>query len=187
MISAIAMAWKNWEHWQHNMFPIALDLSQVSLLLIGQGPAFDRRKAQLIEAGATRILCRESLNEYDIEHVAVVMVAGLDYAVSSHIAASVREAGKLVNVEDVNDLCDFYFTAHIRRGDLMIAVSTGGASPTLAKRIRDTIGAMFDEKWTGYTAMIKEFRTGLRAKGKTMPEVAAACEEFLDEKGWLKP
>jgi len=181
------MAWKSWERWQHNMFPIALDLSQIPLLLIGQGGAFDKRKAQLVEAGATKLVCRDSLNDYDVENAAVVMVAGLDYDASAQIARIAREAGKLVNVEDVNDLCDFYYTAHIRRGDLMIAVSTGGASPTLAKRIRDLIGSYFDEKWTGYTANIKEFRTGLRAQGKSMHEVAMECEKFIDEKGWLKP
>lgn len=169
------------------MYPVALDLSRVRVLLIGQGDAFARREAQLVEAGATKITVRGGFNEADLKDVSVVMVAGLSHDESSRIATAARAAGKLVNVEDVAELCDFIFTAHIRRGDLLIAVSTGGASPTLAKRVRDTIAVRFDDKWTGYTQLIKEFRDGLRAKGASMKEVAAASERFLEEKGWLKP
>jgi precorrin-2 dehydrogenase/sirohydrochlorin ferrochelatase len=169
------------------MYPIVLDLSKAAILLIGHGEPFAKRKAQLEAAGASKLLTRGSFNAYDLEAVSVVMVAGLSNEESAHIAAAAREEHKLVNVEDVSELCDFIFTAHIMRGDLLIAVSTGGASPTLAKRVRDVISQRFDEKWTGYTQLIKEFRDSLRAQGKTMKEVAAASEKFIEEKGWLRP
>lgn len=169
------------------MFPIALDLSKIPLLLIGKGEAFEKRKAQLIDAGAGKLICRESFNAYDLDDVSIVLVAGLDVAASEIIAHEARAEGKLVNVEDMNELCDFTYTAHIRRGDLLIAVSTGGASPTFAKRVRDNIATLFDEKWAGYTQMMKELRQELKAKGGTMKSIMAASEKFLDEKGWFKP
>ena len=168
------------------MFPIALDLSKIPVLLVGAGEAFVRRKVQLEGAGATKLICRESFNAYDLEVVSVVMVAGLAHGEAARVAHEAREAGRLVNVQDVNELCDFYYTAHIRRGDLLIAVSTNGASPTLAKRVRDRIATLFDDKWAGYTEAMKEFRLGLKAQGKSMKAVMAASEKFLDEKGWLK-
>lgn len=169
------------------MYPVALDLKTLPILLVGGGDAFARRKKQMEEAGATQLFTADHFNEYDLEEVAIVMVAGLSYDDSKHIATRARAAKKPVNVEDVNELCDFYFTAHIRRGDLLIAVSTGGASPTLAKRVRDKIASVFDDTWTSRTDLIKNFRDSLRAQGKTMKEVAAASEKFLEEKGWLKP
>ncbi len=161
------------------MYPIALDLTKVPIFLTGEGEAFEKRKRQLTEHGATKLVCH-------MEEAAVVMVAGLDSSVSGIIAGDARAAGKLVNVEDVPELCDFYFTSYVRRGDLLIAVSTNGASPTLAKRVREKIAGLFGEEWANHTRVMKELRERLRGEGKSMQEVMAASDAFLDEKGWLK-
>jgi len=168
-------------------YPIALDLTQLPILLIGDGPAFAKRKKQLEEAGAQHLNCRATFAETDLADAVVIMVVGLSYDASKLIADAARAAKKLVNVEDVNELCDFTFTAHIRRGDLLIAVSTNGASPTLAKRVRDNIAHIFDDKWAGYTQAMKELRQQLKAQGKNMRDIMLASEKFLEEKGWLKP
>ncbi|MEQ1706487.1 MAG: NAD(P)-dependent oxidoreductase, partial [Rickettsiales bacterium] len=120
------------------------------------------------------------------ENVAIVMVAGLPYEQSKQIFDAARAAGKLVNVEDMNDLCDFYFTANVKRGDLVIAVSTGGASPTLSRKIRDYIAAKFGAEWEERTEEMKNFRKNLKEQGKNIPQVLEASEIFLKEKGWLK-
>lgn len=169
------------------MFPISLNLATVPILLVGEGEAFAKRKAQLEAAGATKLVCRNAFNAYDLEVVTVVMVVGFDHDTSSNIVRLAREEGRLVNVEDVPELCDFYFTSFIQRGELMIAVSTNGASPTLAKRVRDRIAHLFDEQWVGYTQVMKELRLQLKAQGHNMKSIMAASEKFLDEKGWLKP
>ncbi len=168
------------------MFPISLNLAAVPILLVGEGEAFAKRKAQLEAAGATKLICRNAFNAYDLEVVTVVMVVGFDYDTSSTIARLAREEGRLVNVEDVSELCDFYFTSFVQRGELTIAVSTGGASPTLAKRVRQHIASMFGEEWAGYTQVIKEFRLQLKEQGHNMKSIMVASEKFLDEKGWLK-
>ena len=170
------------------MFPIALDLAKIPILLIGEGEALEKRRAQLIEYGATRInICHASEGWHPaIEDNNIVMVAGLARTESEKISAAARTAGKLVNVEDMNDLCDFYFTANVKRGDLLIAVSTGGASPTLSRRIRDYIANKFGEEWKERTEEIKNFRLSLKTKNKTTAEVLHESEKFLTEKGWLQ-
>lgn len=166
------------------MLPISLNLAAVSLLLVGEGEAFSKRKAQLEQAGASKLICRNAFNAYDLEDVVVVMVVGLDYEMSSYIARLAREEGRLVNVEDVPELCDFYFASFIQRGELTIAVSTNGASPTFARRVRTKIAGIFGEEWAGYLEQAKQMRIRLRGEGKNMQEVMAASEEWLNKQEW---
>ncbi len=170
------------------MLPIALDLSKINILLIGKGSAFKRRYNQLMEYGAGHISLLEGdvpESQVSAHDALVVMIAGLPYEQSKIIADVARASGKLVNAEDINELCDFYFTASVRRGDLVISVSTGGASPTLARRIRDYIAGIFGTEWEGRTKEIAEFRRKLKEQGKTTQQVLEASDIFLQEKGWL--
>lgn len=169
------------------MFPIALDLSRIPVLLVGQGELLQKRLAQLKEAGACNITVIDG-GEPGADMITqnnIVMVAGLERAQSEKVASAARAAGKLVNVEDVNDLCDFYFTANIRRGDLLIAVSTGGASPTLARRVRDKIAELFGEEWGARVSELSVLRKDWKASGKSMQDVMRATDAHLKKKGWL--
>lgn len=167
------------------MLPIALNLRTISILLIGEGPAFDKRKQQLEAMGAQKVMSRESLVMGEVAEATIIMVAGLPYEASKTIAEAARDAGKLVNVEDVPELCDFTFTSFVQRGDLTIAVSTNGASPTLAKRVRDKISRMFGEEWSEHTEELKLLRHSLRRDGKSIKEVMDASDALIHEKGWL--
>lgn len=170
------------------MFPIALDISKLNVLLIGKGEAFERRHKQLMKYGAEHIsLFDGSVSEAQLagHEAQVVMIAGLAYEQAKILADTAREAKKLVNVEDVNELCNFYFTANVKRGDLIISVSTSGASPTLARRVRDCIAGKFGIEWEDRTQKIAEFRDDLKKQGKTTQQVLEASDIFLKEKGWL--
>ncbi len=169
------------------MFPIALDLKKIPILLIGEGEAYAKRHKQLVEYGATNITSlRGEVEEIQKASARIVMVAGLSYERSKQLATAARAAGKLVNVEDMNDICDFYFTANVKRGDLVISVSTGGASPTLSRKIRDYIAAKFGAEWENRVVEIADFRKKLKADGKNIPEILVESENFLAVKGWLK-
>ena len=167
------------------MYPVALDLTKIPILLAGQGELLARRVRMLEEAGATEVHVVEDPSAADIAKATIVMVAGLPRGEAERVAAAARIAGKLVNVEDVNDLCDFYFTANVRRGDLIIAVSTSGASPTLARKVRDAIGEKFGEEWREHTDEIAARRKEWKKQGKSISEVLAASEEYIAKKGWL--
>ena len=125
------------------------------------------------------------MNSWRIWQAAVIMVAGLPREQAEQIVELAHAAGKLVNVEDINDLCDFYFTANVRRGDLVIAVSTSGASPTLARKIRDIIAGMFGEEWASRTQEIFQARKRWKAEGSDMKNVVENTDRMLAQKGWL--
>jgi len=173
------------------MFPIVLDLTRVPVFLMGEGEVLARRKTQLEEYGAANIyvctpeqwLNAEASHYWDESQL--VMVAGLEHALATEVATQARHQKKLVNVEDVNELCDFYFTSNLRRGDLVIAVSTSGASPTLAKKVRDAIAERFGAEWEERTQIIAQLRQGLKKSGAGMKEIMQKTESFLAEKGWF--
>lgn len=185
------------------MFPIALDLTRIPVLLTGSGELLLRRIHALDEAGAAMlaIFCPDPTEDIrtaagtrlvaklptasDVRDYSVILIAGLERRQAEPIVISAQALGRLVNVEDVNDLCDFYFTANIRRGDLVIAVSTSGASPTLARRIRDVIGGAFGEEWTQRVREIADLRRLWKSEGKDMKSVVESTDRHLAEKGWI--
>ncbi len=185
------------------MFPIALDLTKVPVLLAGYGELTVKRLAHLDEAEASRVtvFCDEPSQQLreaagarlvermpeaaDITAATVVMLAGLERRLAEAYVAQARQAGRLVNVEDVNDLCDFYFTANVRRGRLVIAVSTSGASPVLARKLRDYIARRFGMEWEGYVNEMADMRRQWREQGLRFSQLIANGEEFLTRKGWL--
>ncbi len=185
------------------MFPIALDLAAIPVLLAGDAWFLVKRLAYLDDAAAgnVRVFCAAASDELrkvagarlveraatedDVKAATLVLVAGLPKEQAAEIQGWAKAAGKLINVEDVSDLCDFYFTANVRRGDLVIGVSTSGASPTLARKLRDALNVRFGEEWAGRVRELSTLRLSMRAKGAGMSEVMKATEDYLNEKGWL--
>ena len=76
-------------------------------------------------------------------------MAGLDEGEARELARRAQAAGVLVNVEDRPSLCDFHVPAIVRRGDLVLTVSTGGRAPGLARLLREWLGRRFGPEWTG--------------------------------------
>lgn len=149
------------------MYPFAFNLSRVRIVLVGSQELATRRLAQLKEAGATQVITYiDQLPEaHEIRQAQLLMVAGLDNETSVVLASIAKLQGVLVNVEDKNDLCDFYFTSFVKRGDLTISVSTGGASPTLGQEIRAYIARIFDEKWGAIVRNIGQQRLQWKCEG----------------------
>lgn len=185
------------------MFPIALDLSGLPVLLTGDAWLLEKRLACLDEAqaGQVRVCCAQPSDalrlaagerlavrdaaETDVREVSLVLAAGLAREKAEALRLWARQYGRLINVEDVSDLCDFYFTANMRRGDLVIAVSTSGASPTLARKLRDRLAGCFGPEWAERVQALAALRLALRARGLSMAEIMAQTEAYLAEKGWL--
>ena len=88
-----------------------------------------------------------------------------------------------MNVEDRPALCDFHSVAEVRRGDLLLTVSTGGASPGLAARIRARLAADFGPEWADRLALLRGHRTAWRQR--TGGDVAALTDALLHANGWL--
>jgi siroheme synthase-like protein len=91
---------------------------------------------------------------------AVICVAhAAEPAVRDAIAADARAAGVLVNVMDDVPNCDFAAPAVVRRGDLLIAVGTGGRAPALASRLRADLSDRFGREWTELVDLVGRVRT----------------------------
>ena len=186
------------------MFPILVDISRVSLALVGSGAAAERRLAQLDEAGAKHVLVfspapsdglaraagerliRRLPAASDIASMQLVFLADLEAESARRLAELARSARVLVHVEDRPDLTDIHMPAQIRRGDLLITVSTGGRSPGLAARVRRMIESLFGPEWQQRTREIGTLRRRWRAAGFTGAALKRKTEAWLDRQGWLR-
>ena len=185
------------------MFPLALDVARLPVALAGNGPAAARRLAALDAAGATRVtvfsqtpddplaeaaggrLVTRLPTAADLARARLLLVAGLDDEHAAALAALARAMGVLVNVEDRKAWCDFHLPSVIRRGDLVLTVSTNGRSPGLARRIRRRLEALFGAEWGERVDQVAARRGEWRAAGADMGEVARLTDELVARNRWL--
>ncbi len=136
-------------------FPVFLDLTGASVLVVGAGPVGLRKAAGAVAAGAAvTVVAPEFVAGFDeltverlqrrfeptdLDARQLVFVASGDPAVNAGVAAAAKAAGVWVNAADDPENCSFILPAVGRQGRLSVAVSTGGGSPALAQRLRDQI------------------------------------------------
>lgn len=185
------------------MFPIVLDLASLRVMLVGNGVATVRRLKLLDKAGAkhvaifsdnpsdelltlagNRLIRKFPDDEY--KNHDVVMVADLSEEISAEIYHKAKEVGKLVNVEDNKKYCDYHVPAIVRRGDLLLTVSTNGASPRLARKLRQMLEVFFGAEWSERIKEISDKRKNWKKEGLGIEDVARKTDEILDREGWLK-
>ncbi len=180
------------------MIPLALDPEKLRIGLAGAGAAGARRLAALRAGGAEPVLFTSDATlaaqapalplPLDAEALAglqVLYIAGLEAEDYVPLAETARAARVLVNVEDVPALCDFHAVAEVRRGDLLLTVSTGGAAPGLAGVIRQALERCFAPEWAGRVAELANLRRAWRAEGVPMAEAARRIAALMRERCWL--
>jgi len=185
------------------MIPVSLDPRALTLALAGHGPAALRRWRLLAEGGATQALCfadapdaalaaaagdryRATLpDEETLARLDVLWIVGMPDDAAAKLAESARAHKVLVNVEDRRDHCLFHNTAEVRRGDLLLTVSTNGRSPGLAQRIRGHLAETFGPEWGERLTLLTAQREAWRVEGCDIPELASRTEAFLKQTGWL--
>ncbi len=155
-------------------------------VVVGSGKVAFRKAQALAEAGARlRVVGKRFATEFDslsdLEAIrgaykrnhldgAVVVIAATDsQATNARVARDARAQGALVNVVDKSALSDFIFPAVTKRGDVQVAVSTGGASPTLAKRLKDEIAASLDDSYADLARVLGAVRP------RAMREIGSAA------------
>lgn len=111
-----------------------------------------------------------------LEGAVLVMAADIDRPLAERIYEDAEARAMLVNVADVPELCNFILPAIARAGPLTIAVSTAGASPALAKRMRTEASEMFDAHY----ARLAEILDGLRPWAKETLATYEARRDFFD-------
>jgi precorrin-2 dehydrogenase/sirohydrochlorin ferrochelatase len=158
------------------MFPMLVNLKAVPVALAGNGEAALGRLKMLDAEGA-------QVTIYAL--VRILFVAGLDKADAEQLAGKARRAGVFINTEDDPPLCDFHVPAIVRRGDLVLTVSTGGASPALARILKRRLEAEFGESWGPRVEEIAGWRKAWRESGISGTEITARTEAAINELGWL--
>lgn len=123
--------------------------------------------------------------ETPLTGIRILFIAGLEPGQSAVLAQKARDADILVNVEDAPEFCDFHVPAIVRRGDLVLTVSTGGRAPGLARRLREWLEERFGPEWNARTEELGRTRAAWRAGGVASREVSERSRELIAEKGWL--
>jgi siroheme synthase (precorrin-2 oxidase/ferrochelatase) len=116
----------------------------------------------------------------------IAFVNDFDDAASLSIRHKLKLHKILVNVEDKKELCDFYVPAIHKTGDLIIAVSSSGKSPSLAIKVRDYIAEIYDSSWKEKLDGMAEKRDIWRDRKLSLEKVAELSRAFLNKKGWFK-
>ena len=170
---------------ENNLFPVFIKLEQLRLLIIGGGNVgLEKLNAVLQNSPATKIrLVATAINETikdlslnhpgielferpyapdDLDKADIVIVAINDKATSSLIGIEAKARGKLINVADTPELCDFYLSSIVKKGNLKIAISTNGKSPTIAKRMKEQLSELIPDEIEGVLQNMHTIRQDLK-------------------------
>lgn len=161
-----------------SLFPMFLKLEGRQCLVVGAGKVGEPKIAGLLETGARlRVVALDvttavrdwarsakielelrAFSPGDLDGAFLAVVATSSRTLNERIYHEARKRGVLCNVVDVPDLCDFFYPAVVRRGDLQIAVSTAGQSPSLAQKIREQLEKQFGPGYGAWVAELGETR-----------------------------
>jgi precorrin-2 dehydrogenase / sirohydrochlorin ferrochelatase len=167
------------------MLPLVLNIAHLKAGLVGRGAECDRRAALLADAGVEARLLPETAADSLLGELQLLFVAGIPEDEARHLAGRARALGVLVNVEDVLPLCDFHVPAIVRRGDLLLTVSTGGQVPGLARVLRESLAEQFGPEWTLRLKELGAARAKWRSQGLSPREVSQHVRELIVRMGWL--
>lgn len=160
------------------MYPINLDLTGQACLVLGGGSVAERKVRRLLDEGAVvtviapaltpalQILAEEHQLSWqrrtyqpgDETTFFLIICATDDEAVSQAVSAAAKAQGKLLNVCDVPDLCNFTLPSIVRQGDLQLTISTNGKAPAFSRWLRKHLKQHFDERYGRWMAELAAIR-----------------------------
>jgi precorrin-2 dehydrogenase/sirohydrochlorin ferrochelatase len=164
-------------------YPVCLDLEGRVAVVIGGGAVAARKAESLSRYGARVIVVAPRFSDElqtmgverrerpwearDLDGAALVIAATDDAEINRRIAAECRRRRILINVVDDTDLCDFIVPAVIERGSIQVAISTGGKSPALARRLKADLQNALGEEYVEVNDLLGE----LRERAKRSPKL----------------
>ncbi len=184
-------------------YPVMMNLEQRKVLVIGGGRVARRKVGSLLDSGASVVIISPELDrelqnladaatiewvraEFDESLMDTHSDAILVFGTTDNREVNVRVYKACVarkipcNIADVPDLCTFIVPAVITQGDLMIAVSTGGSSPALARKIREDLEQRFGPEYAEMTRVMGELRKLVLAEGKSSDQNKLLFTEIVD-------
>ncbi|WP_353147645.1 TSUP family transporter [Chryseobacterium sp.] len=201
----------------NTLYPVFLKLEKLSLLIIGGGNiGLEKLQSVLTNSPSASItlvakeiheeirglqqqfpnllLHERAYADHDFDYVDLVIAAVNDITLAEQIRKDAHQYNLLVNIADKPELCDFYLGSVVRKGNLKIAISTNGKSPTIAKRLRETLTEVIpDEDINGLLDNMQDIRNRLQGnfdykvkelnrlttqylEGKNQPDIEAKLE-----------
>ena len=169
----------------NKLFPMFLKLQGRQCLVIGAGRVGEPKIGGLAETGAkVRVIALEAaplvrewaaagkiqleLREYvpsDLDEIFLAVVATSSRELNASIYCEAQRRGVLCNVVDDPPHCDFFYPAVVQRGDLQIAISTAGQSPSLAQKLRQQLERQFGPGYASWVAELGAIRKEVLASG----------------------
>lgn len=155
-----------------SLFPMFMKLEGKRCLVVGAGKVGEPKIGGLLETGArvhvVALEASEAVQDWaragkitlevrdyvgtDLDGVLLAVVATASRVLNESIYREAQRRGVLCNVVDVPEYCDFYYPAVVRRGDLQIAISTNGQSPSLAQKLRQQLERQFGPGYAQWVA-----------------------------------
>jgi precorrin-2 dehydrogenase/sirohydrochlorin ferrochelatase len=195
-------------------YPVCLDVSGRRCVIVGGGEVAERKVRRLMDCGAEVLVVSESLSpalqtmksdgllshiqagySSDLIEGAFLVIGATDRTeVNEAVSRDAKRQGILVNIVDDPERCNFILPSLHRRGDLMIAVSTGGKSPALAKKLRKEMARHYGPEFETLLRIMGQIRSKIISRGYPPEKNKALFESVIDsdiidhirEKRWDK-
>ena len=171
------------------LYPVLVELAGRPCVVVGGGAVAEAKVEGLLAVGARVTVIsptltpglaaaaaagrvQHELRDYrdgDLRAVALAIAATDSPDTNAAVAREGRRRGVWVNAADDPANCDFILPAVLRRGGLVVAVSTGGASPALAAAVRDELGHHLGDEYAALVDVARDVRRALRTEGRRVP------------------
>jgi precorrin-2 dehydrogenase/sirohydrochlorin ferrochelatase len=181
-------------------YPILMDLEGRRALVVGGGAVAERKVLGLLDSGAKVELVARDINprlmdmaskglirwaaeefaEEQLQGAALVIAATDSEAVNRQVSSAAQSRGIPVNAVDQPADCTFIVPAVVRRGDFLIAVSTSGCSPALARRVREELERCFGSEYDEFLRLMRKIRPLVLKRGEGQEENSRVFKELLD-------
>jgi precorrin-2 dehydrogenase/sirohydrochlorin ferrochelatase len=183
-----------------NYYPIYLNVENRRCVVVGGGDVAERKVQRLLECDARvvvigrtltptlEVMIKDSLidwieGDYDEAHLqdAFLVIGATDKeAVNARISEDARKKGIMVNIVDDPEKCDFILPSLFQRGDLTVAISTGGKSPALAKKMREELEGIYGPEYLGLLNLLGEIREKIKARGTSSDDNKRLFEALVN-------
>ncbi|HLA50967.1 MAG TPA: bifunctional precorrin-2 dehydrogenase/sirohydrochlorin ferrochelatase, partial [Thermodesulfobacteriota bacterium] len=189
-------------------YPIFLDIKDKPCVVIGGGNVAERKVISLLDAGARVVVispvltpalkklarektinyCPKSYEEGDLKGFFLAYSATDNSSVNRKVFNEAKREGILLNVVDVPKLCNFIVPSVVDRGDLLIAISTSGKSPAMAKKIRQRLEKEFGREYAIFLNIMGKVRAKLLTRSKESDTNKRMFEKLVNSPllEWIK-
>jgi precorrin-2 dehydrogenase / sirohydrochlorin ferrochelatase len=185
---------------KNNLFPIFINLEARQCLVIGGGSVGERKAADLLACGArVKVISPQASNKLaeradmgviiwmrrkftadDLKGAFLVFIATGDRYLNQQVVTLCRQQAILVNAVDDPPHCDFYVPAVLRRKSLAVAISTGGNSPLLAKRLRQELEQIITEAYGDLAEILGDQRAVIQDRIPDINERKKVLASLVD-------